>query len=196
MDEEFLARLQTSLQRPTQAMPMTEWTLRAAAVLIPLTQIEREWHVLLTRRADDLSTHSGQVAFPGGTSDGEGETEIDTALREAYEEVGILPSDVRVMGTLRGLLTVSGFWVTPVVGVIPHPYPLVTDPAETAATFYVPISWLAEPSHLEVRQRQHPITGKEIPVYYYRDYNGFTIWGVTAFLLREFLQLWAQIKVP
>ena len=95
--------------------------LKNAAVLVPLTYVQNEWHLLFTRRTDRVHSHKGQVSFPGGASD-EGETTPEqTALREADEEIGLRPADVKVLGMLSQLITISSFRVTPIVGIIPWP---------------------------------------------------------------------------
>src|SRR5215216_7838577 len=98
-----------------------ETSLKCAAVLIPIVWHDDEWHLLFTRRTDIVESHKGQVSFPGGACD-EGETTPEeTALREAEEEIGIQPDNVRVLGTLANLVTITYFRVTPVVGVVQWP---------------------------------------------------------------------------
>ncbi|HRJ75325.1 MAG TPA: CoA pyrophosphatase, partial [Anaerolineales bacterium] len=89
--------------------------LRSAAVLLPLTYFQNEWHILFTRRTDKVESHKGQVSFPGGATE-EGETSAEeTALREVHEEIGVLPNDVNVIGRLSNMITISKFRVSPVV---------------------------------------------------------------------------------
>ena len=113
--------------------------LRNAAVLVPLTYVQDEWHILFTRRTDRVQSHKGQVSFPGGASD-EGETTPEqTALREADEEIGMHPADVQILGRLSQLITISSFRVTPVVGVIPFPYAFKVANIEVARVFTIPL---------------------------------------------------------
>src|SRR5215208_1915528 len=95
---------------------LTEETrLKCAAVLIPLVWQDEEWHLLYTRRTDTVESHKGQVSFPGGACD-EGETTPEqTALREAEEEIGLNPNEVKVLGKLSTLITITYFRVTPVI---------------------------------------------------------------------------------
>lgn len=117
--------------------------LKCAAVLVPLTLYKDEWHVLYTRRTDRVELHKGQVSFPGGACD-EGETTPEqTALREAEEEIGLHPADVKVLGRLSQLITVSSFRVSPIVGVIPWPYAFKVAGFEVARVFTIPLLWLA-----------------------------------------------------
>jgi 8-oxo-dGTP pyrophosphatase MutT (NUDIX family) len=95
---------------------------RNAAVLVPMLRRNKRWHILFTRRTSSLPEHSGQVAFPGGRADPEDDTLEETALREAYEEIKLLPSDVQILGRMRELRTISNYCVMPVVGSIPWPY--------------------------------------------------------------------------
>ena len=90
-------------------------------MLIPFLRIEQAWHLLFTRRNSALPEHSGQVAFPGGRADPDDPDLETTALREAYEEIGLLPADVRILGRLYDFLTITNYLVTPIVGVIPWP---------------------------------------------------------------------------
>lgn len=155
--------------------------LRPASVLIPFIRRDNEWHLLLIRRAehaDDL--HSGQVAFPGGGAHPEDPDPETTALRESYEEIGILPKDVRILGKLNEFVTISSYVVTPVVGVIPWPYSFTLADDEVSRIFSIPIDWLAEPSNYEVRQRELPPPYHPISVIYYRPYEGEILWGASA----------------
>ena len=108
---------------------------KCAAVLIPLAWFEDEWHLLYTRRTDKVETHKGQVSFPGGACDPGEETPEQTALREADEEIGMHPQDVRVLGRLAPMITITSFRVTPVVGVVKWPYAFRVENAEVARVF-------------------------------------------------------------
>lgn len=173
-------------RRSTQ--PRTEWEARPAAVLVPLYRDEDRWHVLFTRRTDTVADHRGQVAFPGGRLDDERETPEAAALREAQEEIGLDPADVEILGRLEPLFTVTQYLVTPVVGVIPWPYAFRPSRAEVARIFGVPLDWLRDPANLEMRRRATPF-GKSVPVYYFRPYEGEIIWGVTARILLNLLEV-------
>ena len=121
--------------------------LRCAAVLVPLVWHEREWHLLFTRRTDTVESHKGQVSFPGGSCD-EGETTPEqTALREAEEEIGLRPSDVKILGKLTNLITITYFRVTPVVGVVKWPAVFRVGEHEVARVFTIPLGWLSNPSN-------------------------------------------------
>jgi 8-oxo-dGTP pyrophosphatase MutT (NUDIX family) len=165
-----------------------EWSAVPAAVLVPLLKVEDTWSVLYTRRTDSVETHRGQVSFPGGRIE-PGETAVEAALREGEEELGLRPQDVNVLGQMDSLLTVTQYEVTPIVATIPWPYTLQPQPEEVAAVFHVPIAWLADPQNLEQRWRDPVAEGPPVPVYFFRSYQGEIIWGATARITLDLLDL-------
>ena len=161
-----------------------EVRLKCAAVLVPLVFFQNEWHILYTRRTDRVESHKGQVSFPGGACD-EGETTPEeTALREADEEVGVRSSDVRVLGSLGSMITISHFRVTPVVGVIQFPYAFKTSGAEVARVFTIPLLWLAERRNFW----EFPLGESSRRLIVYHPYDGELLWGATARMTVTFLQ--------
>jgi len=170
----------------------TEWEALPAAVLVPLFLDGGEWNLLYTRRTDSVDVHRGQVAFPGGRIEPDDRSPAEAALRESEDEIGLRPPDVRVLGQLNPLITVTQFVVTPVIGVIPWPYPLRPNHKEVARCFGVPISWLAEPANLEVQSRQPLVPGLSVQVYYFKPYEQEVIWGVTARITKSLLDLLAD----
>lgn len=159
--------------------------LKCAAVLVPLMFFQNEWHVLYTRRTDRVESHKGQVSFPGGACD-EGETTPEeTALREADEEIGILPQDVNVLGRLSRMVTISKFRVTPVVGVMPFPYAFKTSGAEVARVFTMPLLWLANRNNYW----EFSMPGTDRSVIVYHPYDGELLWGATARMTVNFLKI-------
>lgn len=153
---------------------------RPAAVLIPFLQVDASWHILYTRRTDTVADHKGQVAFPGGRSDPDDLNPKFTALREAEEEIGLHREDVRILGSLKQLPTSSGYCITPVVGRIPWPYPLHLAKDEVKRVFTIPLTWLAEPEHHEIRFRKLPGSDVLHPVIYFQHYDGELLWGISA----------------
>jgi 8-oxo-dGTP pyrophosphatase MutT (NUDIX family) len=152
-----------------------------AAVLLPFLLKERRWHLLFIRRTfQKQDRHGGQVAFPGGRCDSQDQSVEAAALREAYEETGIVQKDVKILGKLRNLLTITGYQVTPIVGSIPWPYTLVPQPEEVSRIFTIPLHWLADPNNRVIRTREIHILGKSVPVIYFKPYNGETLWGASA----------------
>ncbi|WP_043720039.1 CoA pyrophosphatase [Kutzneria sp. 744] len=141
--------------------------------------------VLLTRRADTLNSHPGQVAFPGGSADDTDDGPVDTALREAEEEAGVLADGVRPIALLPDLFVpVSGFMVTPVLAHWERPSPVrVVDPAETAAVARVPIAHLTDPANRFRVMHPSGFTGPAFSA------PGMLVWGFTAGLLAGLLTL-------
>ena len=165
-----------------------EWEARPAAVLVPLYLHQGAWHVLFTLRTHLVETHKGQVSFPGGRVDPEDISRVDTALREAYEEIGLRREDVLVLGQLDELLTVTQYAITPIVGVFPWPYKFVLSTAELSEAFGVPLAWLADKANLEIQWREPMAPGPKVPVYYLH-YGSYTIWGATARMLINLLDV-------
>jgi 8-oxo-dGTP pyrophosphatase MutT (NUDIX family) len=162
---------------------------RPAAVLVPLYFDDDEWHLLLTQRTDLVSTHKGQVAFPGGRADPEDPDVTATALREAEEEIGLRPENVEVLGFLDDLLTVTRYRVTPVVARIDWPVPLRLSVHELSAVFGVPVRWLAEPGHRVVEHRDPPVPGPRLEVIHW-PFQGYDIWGASARMIVNLLEVW------
>ena len=158
---------------------------KCAAVLIPLAWFEDEWHLLYTRRTDKVETHKGQVSFPGGACDPGEETPEQTALREADEEIGMHPQDVRVLGRLAPMITITSFRVTPVVGVVKWPYAFRVENAEVARVFTMPLSWLTEKSN----RWEFKLPGRENGLIVYHPYDGEILWGATAMMTDIFMKV-------
>ena len=159
--------------------------LTPAAVLVALVEHETGPTVLLTRRADTLRRHTGQIALPGGRCD-PGETPWETALREAHEEIGLDPALVSLAGLSSAYHTGSGFDITPVVGFVKPGFVLTANPAEVADIFETPFAFLMDPLNHERRfldgadgQRRH---------FYAMSYEERVIWGATAGILRALYQ--------
>jgi 8-oxo-dGTP pyrophosphatase MutT (NUDIX family) len=157
----------------------------AAAVLIPLVEGDR-LGLLLTQRTAHLSTHSGQIAFPGGKVDAEDRDAIAAALREAQEEIGLAPSHVTVLGTLPQYVTGTQFFITPVVALVQPGFSLQPNPGEVDDVFEVPLDFLMDPAN----HRRHGFEWNgEMREWYSMPYqDGATerfIWGATAGMLRN-----------
>jgi 8-oxo-dGTP pyrophosphatase MutT (NUDIX family) len=149
-----------------------------AAVLIAITD-RSEPGVILTVRREHLRTHAGQIAFPGGRVDG-GETSIEAALREADEEVGIDPRRVDVAGALEPYRTVTGYVITPVVGVIPAGLALEPHEHEVAEWFEAPLGFLLDPAN---HHRATALFQGQTRHYYEIIWNNRRIWGATAAMI-------------
>lgn len=158
-----------------------------AAVLIPLQAADDDVHIVYTRRAPDLPHHAGQVAFPGGTRD-PGDASLEaTALREAYEEIGLTPADVTVLGKLDDIHTVSSrFVISPFVARVPYPYAWRPHPAEVDAIFSVPVPRLLAPD--AERQELWDFGGRKVPIDLF-PVDDHVIWGATHRITRSLLDL-------
>jgi len=162
-----------------------ETSLKCAAVLVPLVWHADEWHLLFTRRTDIVESHKGQVSFPGGACD-EGETAPEeTALREAEEEIGLQPNNVKVLGRLANLVTITYFRVTPVVGVVRWPAVFRVGEHEVARIFTMPLGWLANPSN----RWQFELPGTRRSLIAFHPYDGELLWGATARMTVDFLKV-------
>ncbi|MEJ2512695.1 MAG: CoA pyrophosphatase [Anaerolineales bacterium] len=161
-----------------------------AAVLIPLVQAQDSWHVLLIRRTHIVGDiHSGQVAFPGGGLEKTDSSLIETALRETNEELGIQPEDVQILGRLNEFISISNYRVTPYIGTLPWPYPIVQAEKEVARWFTIPLRWLADENNRTIQRRTLPKGLGEIGVIFFNDYDGEVLWGLSARIITEFLDV-------
>jgi 8-oxo-dGTP pyrophosphatase MutT (NUDIX family) len=157
-------------------------------VLLPLFQGTTDYHLVFTKRTDTVKHHKGQISFPGGSFEPADGDLLTTALRESYEEVGIQPDHVSILGRLDDLDTFStNFTISPFVGLIPYPYPFRPNPLEVAMVFDVPVSVLADPTvgRRYVRARDDGATIED----YEFHIDGHVIWGATARIVRHFLAL-------
>ena len=164
--------------------------LKRAAVLIPLFKKDGEYYILFTRRTDRVEHHKGQISFPGGRQDKKDKDFLATALREAEEEMGIQKKDVRILGELDDVCTVStDYCISPFVALIPYPYPFKLNPHEIAEVIEAPLSAFFDED--KFRQEVLMNNGQPFPVYFYQ-YAGHTIWGATARILKQLLDLLLQ----
>ncbi|MFH1524616.1 MAG: CoA pyrophosphatase [Chloroflexota bacterium] len=164
-------------------------TLKCAAVLIPLVWWKDEWHLVFTRRTEAVEHHKGQVSFPGGGCEPDESSPEETALREAWEEIGLKAEDVRLLGRLNEVITITGYRVMPVVGMMPWPYAVRLEPAEVRRVFTIPLTWLADRGNWE----EQPVTPegalRPFPVVKYRKYDGEILWGVSGRIVFNFLSV-------
>ena len=177
-------RLASHLQAfPKQTIP-TE-ALRPAAVLVPLYQRDGRDYLLFTERTAHLEHHAGEISFPGGGHDTDDADLSATALRETEEELGIAPAQIEVLGRLDDFYSIHGYHVVPFVGTIPRPDNLQLDPFEIAGVFEAPLDHFRDPAIHRVEDWQH--LGRTHPVDFYQ-YKQHVIWGLTAAILRQFLE--------
>ncbi len=150
-----------------------------ASVIVPLFEKEESLHILLTKRTDGMKAHPGEISFPGGMYEEADADTMSTALRECSEEIGVKKSDVEIVGRLDDLATLTGFVITPYVGIIPYPYRFEINQKEVAYLIYLPFEHLKNSElvqeHIEYRGRP-----ETIDCLYY---NGERIWGATCRML-------------
>jgi len=162
-------------------------TLKPAGVLIPV--IERDaagLSLLLTQRSAALKHHAGQVSFPGGRWEQDDEDIVATALRETHEEVGITQGDINIIGYLSPMPTITGYAVTPVIGVISGDIELRIDRTEVEYAFEVPLPFLMDPGNRKMVE--HDVEGRMATMAEF-NYDDQRIWGATAFIIQEFVKI-------
>lgn len=158
-----------------------------AGVLLLLYQKEEELAIIFTKRTTYDGPHSGQISLPGGKTETFDSSIVETALREAHEEIGINPSDVEILGMLSPLIIpVSNFEVTPVVGLIKKPPDFIIDPNEVDYLIEITIRHLTNPLNVKFNE---VLTDNQISIIPYYDYNHNEIWGATAMIISEFIEV-------
>ncbi len=176
-----------------QKQPITDAKLAPSAVLVPIYQKQGQYHILFTQRTERVREHKGQISFPGGARQQGDKTLLDTALRESAEEIGLAPGQVEVLGELDDTVTATSHYViSPFVGLIPWPYKFQVDGWETEAIIEVPILALMDKDSL--REETEITRGQAVTSYLYH-YRGKVIWGATARILHQFLELYAQATI-
>lgn len=161
-------------------------TLKPAGVLVPVRQHDTGLSVLLTKRSADLKHHAGQVSFPGGRMEASDADIVVTALRETREEVGIVEGQVAIIGYLETMPTVTGYAVTPVVGLVDGRVDLRIDRSEVEYTFEVPLPFLLDPAnHRSVQREWQGLSFSMVEFHF----DGQRIWGATAQMLLRFINI-------
>jgi 8-oxo-dGTP pyrophosphatase MutT (NUDIX family) len=163
-------------------------TLARAAILLPLYEKDGDTHVVFTKRSELVEHHKGQISFPGGAYDATDPDLRFTAVRETWEEIGVATDHVEVIGQLDEMITVSNFLVRPFVGRITEhgPYPFAHSEIEVAEILEVPLGHLRDEANVVAELRTYQ--GREIVAYSFR-WQDHLIWGATARILKQFLDL-------
>lgn len=198
----FLEKVKNEFNK-NQPLFIGEDTAIRSAVLIPLVRVEEEWHVLFEVRSLTMRAQPGDISFPGGRIDSD-EAPLDTAIRETHEELGIDPADIHVMGQMSAFIPTSSFVVYPFVATIDNHLAHQLNKDEVEEIFTVPIKWLLtyEPYLHEVPVQPMPLNdfpfdkiangnqyqwrSRVIEEWFY-DYEQYTIWGLTARILKHFV---------
>ena len=175
-----------------QKKKISNGNFKRSAVLIPIFCKEGEYHILFTKRSERVNFHKGQFCFPGGNRESRDSNLLETALREAKEEIGLEAKDVDIMGELDDCATLgSGYIISPFVAFIPYPYHFKMDSKEVEEFFSVPLSALMNESNF--RQDYYPTGDKAGPGYAY-EYEGKIIWGATARIVKQLIELLRSVS--
>jgi 8-oxo-dGTP pyrophosphatase MutT (NUDIX family) len=157
-----------------------------SAVLVPIFLRDDEYHILFTKRAENLNHHRGEISFPGGVRQREDADLLQTALRETREEVGVLPENVEILGVLDDFYSIHDYLITPFVGMLSEGCEYILNPHEIDRVIEVPLRHLLKPEVFRVEDWSWK--GRTHPVCFY-TYRGDEIWGVTGAILKQFLDL-------
>jgi len=167
--------------------------LQPAGVLAPIFFTDAVPHLLFTKRTQTVRDHRGQISFPGGVRSLGDPHLLATALRETREEIGLDPETVQVLGCLKPLATVTGYWITAFVGLIPYPYEFHLNPREVKRLLLLPLEGFCEPQRWSTGNYNYQT--KTIPVCYWK-HRRTVIWGATARLLLDLLQRLGENVFP
>jgi len=163
-----------------------------AAVLVPLYKKGGDCHLLFTKRTDKVKYHKGEISFPGGVFD-EADSELEkTALREAFEEVGLKEKDVQIIGALDDIVTITGFIIAPFVGLFPYPYPFKVSEIEIAELIEVPLFFFLRGDCYSEQVIFRMDREEMVDVFQYENH---IIWGATARILKQFLDLISSTRI-
>lgn len=166
---------------------IADWELKPAAVLVPMFFKEKQAHLLFTKRNDNLRQHAGQISFPGGRQDPTDQSLLETALREAEEEIGLKSKDVTLLGELDDMMTATQYRITPFVCSIPYPYNFIVNKEEIDYLVEVPLSMFLKPELREIKQ--YTIYKNNLVDVYYYHIGPEPIWGATARIVLHFLEI-------
>jgi len=185
-------KLRQALSR-RQNQHIVNASLTKSAVLLPIYYKQGQYYILLTKRTENVKDHKGQISFPGGAYEKRDGTLVNTALRECAEEIGLMADEVEVLGELDDTVTISsGYIISPFVGLIPWPYQFKIDSWEVEEIIEVPISALVSRGCLH--KETEIIEGEAVTLYSYH-YQDKVIWGRTANILNQFLDIFAQVMM-
>ena len=183
----MIGDIRKNLQQHKPAEPHSIHQERArAAVLVPILADTSGVRILLTERARGLSSHGGEVAFPGGKEDRTDHSLEFTALRENEEELGVSPEDVDVIGSLRPVVSKHGLLVKPYVGIVRQGIRLRPNPDEIASVFEVPLAYFSTATPIRIDDISRHGESHQVPVF---KFDGHEIWGLTSMIVIEFMKV-------
>ncbi len=152
---------------------------KPAAVLIPFVKSDNKWHLLFTKRTNQVGKHRGEISFPGGVVEDNDSNLIETAVRETCEEIGIPQERIQILGVLDPIPTVSNYCILPVVSILDWPQPLKLNKDEVDNILLIPLDWLKEKENWYQDDYFYE-PGKNKAVIHYKDFEGEHLWGITA----------------
>ena len=162
--------------------------LTESAVIVPIFRKGGEYHLLFTLRSEQVAHHKGQISFPGGARSEGDRSLLDTALRESWEEIGLKAEDAEILGELDDTpTTISSFHISPFVAFIPHPYEFKLNRYEIDEIFSIPVSVLLSKAD---KGEECYTFDNEVFISYTYEYQGKVIWGATARIVHQFLEVW------
>ena len=186
--DEFVNSLSQTLSRIATTAPSAVTADSAAAVLILMVKESDDWKIVYTRRTNNVRTHQGEVSFPGGAFEADDGSMIQTALRETFEEIGIKPECISVLGGLEPIRTISNFVVYPYVGVLDCSPEFVINSDEVERLFMIPLNWLKNPDNFYMQD--HLVENQYVrQVIHYRNFDGEHLWGLTARITQQLLEV-------
>lgn len=187
-DENIINKIVQSLGAINQDTQLCRSTTIKAAVLVPLVKVDNEWNLLFTKRAKDIATHKGEISFPGGSTEKGDKDLVQTAIRETKEEIGIKENEVKILGVLDQIESISNYCVLPVVGIIELCRGLTLNPSEVEKLILIPVNWLLEANNWSFIDY---VGLDEVPrkIIQYQEYNGEQVWGLTARITQNLLKL-------
>ncbi len=175
-----------------QRRQVVDKKLTRAAVLMALFKKKDAWHLLMTKRSDEVEHHKGQISFPGGAADHGDKNIVATALRETEEEIGLESGNVEILGIYDDHATPTGFVITPVVGYIKKLPSLSPGEQEVVEILEVPVSLFLDPTKERMVQMER--RGMKVDVYFY-NFGKHEIWGATARISRDFLREMSAARI-
>lgn len=173
-------------------LTIVDSSLTDSAVLLPIYQKDGKCHIIFTKRTDHLTHHKGQISFPGGGRHDDDKSLLETALRESREEIGLKEADVRILGELDDAATVTSLYrIVPFVGLIPYPYDFKIDRFEVDEVFGLPLEDLLNNAN---RKEEDLVYGDKIIRVFTYELNDRVIWGATAWILNQFLEILRKVS--
>ena len=194
------AQIKVALKKLTSAVNTSDFNLNKnlapvdielydAAVLIPIVIRPNGLHVILTKRSDNLKHHPGQIALPGGKAERDDKNSIATALREAHEEIGLIKTNVEILGILPKHQTITNFCVTPIVGLIKNSYEPKIELGEVDEIFEIPFQIFTNHKNFQIH---HRLWNNQKRGYYTVPYGPYYIWGATARIMKMFCSILSE----